>query len=258
MRRSTGVALALAFALALAGHSGATAPPDGVSRAEQRLLERGVPDITLRLADGQVARISDLAGDRPLLVTFFYRRCTGVCTPFLESVRDAVREVGGLNVDYRVLALSFEGTDTAADVRAQADALGLLHTPGWSFAVAEHDALARVTAALDFRYRRDPATGQYDHAALLAAVDRGRVVRALLGGPGDSERLRAMVWELRGNFVPFYKIPGQTPIACFTFDPRTGEVRLDWGLLLLVLPALAAIGATLVTFLGCARRRRAA
>jgi len=245
--------LALAFAVPCAG-----APGEGVSPGEERLLARGVPDVALRLADGRAVRMSDLAGDKPLLVTFFYRRCTGVCTPFLQWVRDAVREAGGLGTDYRVLALSFDDADTVADVRAQAEALGLAHAAGWSFAVAERDALARAAGALEFWYRRDPATGQYDHPALAVALDRGRVVRALLGGPEDARRLRAMVWELRGNFIPFYRMPGQTPLACLAFDPRTGSTRLDWGLLVLVLPTLAAIGAALAVFLGPARWRRAA
>ncbi|MCZ7565367.1 MAG: SCO family protein [Burkholderiales bacterium] len=184
-----------------------------------------MPDIPLRLADGRALRMSDLAAGKPLLVAFFYRRCTGVCTPFLEWVRDAVRETGGLGTDYRVLALSFDDADTVADVRAQAETLGLAQAAGWSFAVAERAALARVTGALEFWYRRDPTTGQYDHPALLVGLDRGRVVRALVGGPDGRERLRAMVWELRGNFIPFYKVPGQTPLACLAFDPDTGKTR---------------------------------
>lgn len=257
MRRALhGVLTALALTLAAA--CGAATPPLGVSRAEHRLVERAVPDIPLRLADGRALRMSDLAAGKPLLVAFFYRRCTGVCTPFLEWVRDAVRETGGLGTDYRVLALSFDDADTVADVRAQAETLGLAQAAGWSFAVAERAALARVTGALEFWYRRDPTTGQYDHPALLVGLDRGRVVRALVGGPDGRERLRAMVWELRGNFIPFYKVPGQTPLACLAFDPDTGKTRLDWGLLLLVLPALAAIGAALAVFLAPVRWRRVA
>lgn len=255
MRRAIRAVL-VAVTAALAMSCAAGTPPGGVSRAEHRLADRAVPDIPLRLADDRVIRLSDLAGEKPLLITFFYRRCTGICTPFLEWVRDAVREVGGLGADYRVLALSFDDADTVADLRAQASALGLLQAAGWSFAVAEREALARVTGALEFWYRRDPATRQYDHSALLVAVERGRVVRALLGSPDDSQRFRELVWELRGAFIASYRVPGQTPLACLTFDPRTGQTRLDWGLLLLALPALAAMGAAMVIFLGTARGPR--
>jgi cytochrome oxidase Cu insertion factor (SCO1/SenC/PrrC family) len=250
MRGVTGGALTAALALALATPSLAQAPVEGLSRAESRLADRAVPDIPLRLADGRTLRLSELADGKPLLVTFFYRRCTGVCTPLLEWVRDAVRAVGGLGSDYRVLALSFDDADTVADLRAQADAIGASTSPHWAFAIADRDAIARVTGAVDFWFRRDPVSGQYDHPALLVALDSGRVVRAMLGGPGADERFRELVWELRGAFIASYRIPGQTPFACAVFDPRTGENRLDWGMALLALPGLAAIGAALAVFAG--------
>jgi len=258
-RRAIAVLVAFAaFALAPVTPAAAPTPADGVSRAEARVAGRTVPDIALRLADGRALHLSALAADEPLLVTFFYRRCTGVCTPMLEWVRDAVREVGGLGTDYRVLALSFDDTDTAADLRAQAKAIGVLESPDWSFATADRDALARITGAVDFWYRRDPATGQFDHPALVVALAGGRVVRALLGTPGETGRFRELVWELRGAFIPSYRLPGQTPLACVTFDPSTGATRLHWGLALLALPGLTAVCAALGTFFVPGRRRPAA
>lgn len=255
MHRGARTALA-AVILGLAAPCGASAAADGVSRAESRLMARAVPDIPLRLADGQNTRFSDLARGKPVLVTFFYRRCSGICTPLLAWVRDAVREVGGLGVDYRVLSLSFDDADTVADVRAQAEALGLLKTAGWAFAVTERDAVAQMAGALDFWYRRDPVTRQFDHPGLVVAIDDGRIVRAFVGDPGGVGRLRSMVWELRGSFIPVYKVPGQTALGCLAFDPQTGATRLDWGLLLLVLPAAAALVAAGYIFSAAAFRVR--
>src|SRR5690606_12239826 len=56
---------------------------EGAPSAESRLAGRAAPDIPLRLADGRTMRLSELADGKPLLITFFYRRCTGVCTPLL-------------------------------------------------------------------------------------------------------------------------------------------------------------------------------
>ncbi|HLS81745.1 MAG TPA: SCO family protein [Steroidobacter sp.] len=229
---------------------------EGAPSAESRLAGRAAPDIPLRLADGRTMRLSELADGKPLLITFFYRRCTGVCTPLLAWVRDAVRKAGGLGVDYRVLALSFDDADTIDDLRAQARVTRVLDSPHWSFAVTEQEALAQITGALDFWYRPDPATGQIDHPALVAALDQGRVVRTMLGAPDVSERLQGLLAELRGAFIPYYRLPHQTPFACVSFDSSTGETRLHWGLMLLVLPALtAAVAAYVLFFLGAKRRR---
>ena len=159
----------------------------------------------------------------------------------LFLIRDAVTRDGGLGRDYRVVAMSFAASDTAADMRAQAEALGLEQSAAWTFAVAQPQDVQRVAQALDFWFRLDPATGQYDHPNLLAAVDRGRVVRALLGYPISHERLRELVSELRGRFVPYYQLPGQSWLRCFDYDGRTGAVHPDWGMLLLVAPGMIAV-----------------
>ena len=235
------------------GAAGATA-----ARAEDALAGRALPDIALRFADGQVVPLSRLWGDKPLLLTFYYRRCAGSCTPFLEWVRDAVRTVGGLGRDYRILALTFDDSETNADLRAQAVALHLAGAPHWYFAVASKADLAHLAAALDYSYRLDPSTRQYDHNSLLVGIEQGRVVRALLGTPLGGARLRELVWELRGGFVPMYQLPGRALLRCLAFDPQSGRVHPDWGLLLLLVPAGGAISAALLLFSGGRRRNGAA
>lgn len=235
--------LALAATLAAAE----IAPPPA-TRAEARLEGRAVPDIPLQLADGREGMLSDLSQDRALLVTFFYRRCAGVCMPFLEWINNATVEVGGLGSDYQVLALSFDEADTVADLHAQARVFGLLDNRNWHFAVTDQAALAQITGALDFWYRRQARSNQYDHGSLLVAVRNGRVIRALSGGPGQTQRLRELVWELRGRVTPYYAVDGRPMLRCLDFDPRTGALRLNWGMLLLVAPALTSLGVAMAVF----------
>lgn len=234
---------------AMAAESAVLPSQPGTARAESRLAGRVVPDIPLTLADGRQLQLSELWRDKPLLVTFYFRRCVGSCTTFLEWVRDAVRAVGGLGSDYRVLALTFDDSETTTDLRAQAAALRLLDAPDWSFAIASKEDVARFAGALEFWYSYDAATRQYDHNSLLVGIERGRVVRALLGTPQGHARLRELVWELRGSFVSVYRVPGRTLLGCVAFDPVTGQMRLDWGLLLLVLPAIVAISLALLLFM---------
>lgn len=219
--------------------SGAT--PASISRDEARVAERMLPDAELRLADGRLMRLSALWRERPLLLTLFYRHCAGTCMPSLLLIRDAAARSGGLGRDFRVLALSFADSDTAEDMRAQAASLGLQNDPNWLFAVGRTEDVQRIADALGFWFRRDLATGQYDHPTMLVAVDQGRVVRALLGYPIAAERFRELVWELRGSFVPYYRLPGQSWLRCFEFNGRTGTVRPDWGMLLVLAPGMIAI-----------------
>jgi hypothetical protein len=174
--------------------------------------------------------------------------CHGICSFFLAWTRNAVRDDGGLGRDYRVLALSFDPGDTVADMRSQADALGLAGERDWFFAVAEPADLGRLTEALDFWSRLDPATGQYDHSALLVAIADGRVRRALLGDAGFAGRFPIMARELRGEFVLSYALANQTAWRCFSFDPITGRVYMDWGMLILGMPTVTALAVTFLLF----------
>lgn len=222
--------------------------PSSVLRDELRLVDRRLPDLPLRLGDGRVVQFSSLWRETPLLVTFFFRRCTGTCTPFLQSIQDAVQDAGGLGRDYRILGLSFDEADTAADMRLQAEAMGLARDPNWFFAVAAGKDVEQLASELEYGYQRDPTTGQYVHENLLVAVDQGRVVRALLGYPVPLQRFRELTWELRGSFVPYYEVPGDTLLRCFRFNPHTGGLRPDWGLALLLAPGVTAVAVTLAMF----------
>lgn len=226
----------------------ATAASFPAFREEERLAERMLPDTELRLSDGRLTRLSALWRDRPLLLTLFYQHCTGTCWPSLLLIRDAAARTGGLGRDYRVLALSFAGSDTAKDMQAQAAAFGLGNDPNWLFAVGAPQDIQRVASTLGFWFRLDPVTGQYDHPTLVVGVVQGRVVRALLGYPISRERFAELLWELRGRFVPYYQLPGQSRLRCFEFDGRTGTMRPDWGMLLLLAPGIVAIVAACAVF----------
>lgn len=233
----------------VAAEGAATAAPAlSATQAQARIEGRAVPDIPLRLADGRETTLFELGRERALLVTFFYSRCTGVCTPFLQWIGEATAEVGGLGSEYMVLALSFDEADSAAQLRAQAQALGLSGNRDWQFAITDRAALAAITGALEFWYRRTPDAQQYDHDSLLVAIRDGQVIRALGGGPGQTQRLRELVWELRGRVAPYYPVQREPALRCLAFDARTGSSHLSWGMLVLVLPALAALAASLVLF----------
>lgn len=230
-----------------------TLAPDAPGHADTGFGIGGVqalPDIRLELGDGSNALLSELAGQQPLLLTFFYRRCTGVCTPFLSLLHDATARVGGAGSDYHILALSFDEADTLQDLRSQAAALGLADTAGWSFATTTPAQLRLITGALGFEARPAAQPGQFDHAALLAAVRQGQLIdrMTMAAGRSDLRRLHALVRELRGEFIPVLPRPGRMALGCFRFDARTGLILPDWGLLLLAAPALGSLAALALLF----------
>jgi hypothetical protein len=47
--------------------------------------------------------------------------------------------------------------------------------------------------------------------------------------------------ELRGKFVSSHALAGKVAFRCFEYDPNRGRYILDWGVLLMLLPATCAL-----------------
>jgi len=228
--------------------------PYGIPR-EERYIYRPVPNVAVATRRGTVA-LERLWQDRPILLTLVYTRCAGVCYPFVRSLKEAIRRVGGLGRDYRVVVLSFDPEDTVETMATMARAVGLADHPDWIFGVTAPAAIEELTRTVGYWTRWDPAARQYDHPSVLIGIDRGRVVRFLVGATVVPERLYEVVRELRGEFVGTYPLPKRNVVfRCLQYRPGRGTT-LDWGFLLLPMPGFVAFGMTAFIFWQTRRRRR--
>lgn len=216
-----------------------------------------VPDVTVTTATGVRVALSAVGPGQPLLVTFVFTRCAGVCSPFLRSWRAADRSVSRPLAFHR-LVLSFDPRDSPADMAMLAHHLGGERDANWTFAVAAPADVGRLAAAAGFWYDWDDARQQYDHPAMLAGIRNGRLVRLLVGGVVTSGRLDELVRELSGEFVPSYPLPGRVRFRCVQYVAATGRVALDWGFAFLLVPVAVTSVTTAVMFVMGARVRRVA
>ena len=234
-----------------------TADPRDAPPSEERLLNTAVPDISLITGAGGHVTLSQIAHGKPLLLAFVFSRCTGVCSPFLTSWRSADRALGQ-GREYSRLVLSFDPRDTAADMSMFARHHALDHHDDWTFAIADPTDVRRLAEATGFWWTWDEQQQQFDHAAMLAGIRDGRLVRLLVGGSITSARLDELVREVSGEFVRSYPLPGRVPFRCVRYDPATGRTTLDWGFALLLIPIAATSMGTLAMFAAGARMRNRA
>lgn len=225
-----------------------------VPPSEERLLNTQVPDIWLTTDTGTRVRLSQIAPGKPLVLTFVFTRCAGVCSPLLMSWRAADRAVG--RAAYSRLVLSFDPRDTVADMSTLGRHLALQENDDWTLAVGEPDEVRRLAEAIGFWWDWDENRQQFDHPAMLAGIREGRLVRLLVAGWVSSARLDELVRELSGQFVRTYPLPGRILFRCVQFDPATGRMTLDWGFGLLLVPVVATGVGTFVLFAAGARARR--
>ena len=215
---------------------------------EDRYVYNKIPDILIRTHTGSEDPAS-LWRDKPLLLTMIFARCGGVCSRFLRSLNSAISDAGGLGADYRVVVLSFDPRDGVLDMEmVVAEELGVKSNGNWIFAVASSADIERLATATGFWYQWDRARKQYDHPSVVVAIDRGKLVRLLAGTSVPSNSLRETVQELRGKFVDSYALANKVAFRCFEYDPNRGRYTFDWGLVLMLLPATAALLATVWVF----------
>jgi len=206
---------------------------------EARFLDHPVPDVVLLRQAQPDRRLSELWAEKPVLLTLVFTRCAGVCSPFLRSLKAAVAEVGGAGTDYQVVVGSFDPRDHAADMAGTAEHLGLKDAQGWTFAALSAEDARRLATAVGFWYRWDERAQQFDHPAMLIAIDRGRIARLLVGGAVSRVRLEEIVDQLNGKFVSAYPLPGKVAFRCFEYG-RDGRLEIRWGILMLALPGISA------------------
>jgi protein SCO1 len=242
--------LLASVALAAPAREDRTAPPN-----EDLFLNEPLPDIPLTTADGRRVSLSSLSAGRPLLFTYVFTRCAGVCSPFLASWHAADRLVSSSR-SYHRLVVSFDPRDTEADMAALAHHLGAEAKTDWTFAIADSEDIRRLAEATGFWYEWDPSRQQFDHPAMIVASRSGRLVRLLVGGIVSSSRLEYLVREAFGEFVRSYPLPGRVLFRCVQFDATTGQIVLDWGFLLLLLPVAVCTLVTAGVFLAGGRVRR--
>jgi len=250
----TVAALLMLTCVAASATAQAVAPRD-TPPSEERLLNAPVPDIWLTTARGVRVRLSQITARRPLVLTFVFTRCAGVCSPFLRAWLAADRALGRQGA-YSRLVLSFDPRDTGDDMSALAHHLDLQENDDWILAVSDPSDVRRLAEAIGFWWDWDESRQQFDHPAMLAGIREGRLVRLLVGGSVSSARLDELVREVSGEFIRSYPLPGRIPFRCVQFDAATGRMTLDWGFALLLIPVAATSVGTFVMFAAGARARR--
>lgn len=240
------IALA-AGALALAAAPAAGAANRQGWALEEHALYRAVPDVSLVDASGQRRGLVAWSRETPLLVTFAYAHCTGVCQPLLRQLQATTSRIGGRGVRYQLVVIGLDPAEPARLLEAFARSLGAAG-PGWRFTTAAPAEVTRLEAALG-AWSRPRANGQIDHPAVVGAIRDGRLVNAVAGADFSAPRLAVALAELEGGFRPLYPEPGSDVLLrCFGFPGAEGGFTFDWGAIVLVLPGLLAVLATAVVF----------
>jgi len=236
MRRVVATCLALGCAAAFAqapAREGPLAPaprPPAVS-FDQRLgaalpLSAAFVDST-----GRTVRLRDEIGPPPTLLMLGWHRCPQLCGLATQGVLEALRRSGLPGAAARVVFVSVDSSEKAADAadRLRAD-LGYARLLAGDAAVAPPaverlvGSPASIRALADrvgFAWQAGDERARLAHpAGVVVVTPDGRVSRYLMGVRYDADELRAAVDDAaRGRIGSF---TDRLALLCAHFDPRAG------------------------------------
>jgi protein SCO1/2 len=180
---------------------------------------------------GQRARLGDFFGNRPVILQLVYYECPMLCKLSSAGLFRAAPSLSlALGDDYSIVTVSFdprEGPELSARAR-QAAMERCGEEPvakGWRFLTGDVAPIRQLCEAIGFRYKFDPSTKQYAHAAGAFVVTAdGRLSRFLSGVEFSPRDLRLALVEASEGKVG--TAADQVLLMCYMYDPATGKYGL--------------------------------
>jgi protein SCO1/2 len=168
------------------------------------------------------------SGHKPVILALVYYTCPMLCNLVLSGMESSLRAISlDPGRDFEVVAVSFDPHDTpeiASAKRAtylqryrRADTAN-----GWHFLTGDEASIKVLTAAVGFRYKLDPVTGQYAHAsAIMILTPDGKLSRYLYGVEYAPRDVRMGLVEASQNKIG--SPVDQILLFCYHYDPSTGR-----------------------------------
>jgi protein SCO1/2 len=231
---------ALAAWTALAFAAGAPAQTEQLRRqlagvgVEERLGAVLPRHAVLAEEDGRPLSLAALGG-RPALLSFNYTGCRRLCGLQLAGLARALREMGWRGEGFDVLTVSIDPAERLPQLRRYKESFvqqaggGEGPARAWHFAAGDRGAIDALAEAAGFRYRYDPASGEFAHqATIVVLTGDGRVSGYLHGISYAPEALRTAVDRAGAGRVASaveQRGLGGFLLACVGFDPTDPAPR---------------------------------
>jgi protein SCO1/2 len=166
----------------------------------------------------------------PVIVTFVYYRCPGICSPLLTEVTRVVRKMDlEPGRDYTILTVSFdhrEKSELARDKRT--GYLAAVEKPinpaGWRFFTGDSASIRSLTSAAGFYFKRDGE--DWIHAgALIILSPEGKITRYING-------VRYLPFDVKMALLEAANGTVSPTIAtvlkfCYSYDPEGRTYALN-------------------------------
>jgi protein SCO1/2 len=211
--------------------------PSGLPKAlngvgiDQKLDEQLPLDLAFRNEKGEIVKLGDYFGKKPVVLSLVYYQCPMLCNQVLNSMVTAFKVMAfNPGQEFEVVTVSFDPRETPALASAKKntyvnylpEAKRSLAASGWHFLTGDEPNIKRLTEAVGFRYHFDEATNQFAHAsAIYVTTPQGKLARYFYGIEYAPRDLRLGLIEAAENKI---RSPvDQLLLYCYHYDPATGK-----------------------------------
>lgn len=202
---------------------------------------------------------------KPNVLQLSYFRCPMLCDTVSRGLLQAMKDLDlKMGEDFGVINVSFDPKDRPADAYLKKKSFVQQYDrPGgtsWQFLVGDQASIHRLSETVGFKYKYDPATDQFAHAAVLMVISPdGKVMRYLYGVEYPGKTLRLSLVEASEGRIG--TTLDRVLMLCFRYSPAEGRYTLFAVGLMRIAGALTVVTLGLVLgglFLKERRARRAA
>ena len=198
---------------------------------DQKLNAQLPADAVFKDETGTTVKLGDYFGKRPIVLSLVYYDCPMLCTQILNGLIASLKTLSlKPGVDFDIVSVSFDSRETSV-LAAAKKKMYVNYLPeskragantGWHFLTGDEQNIERVTEAVGFRYRYDPATQQFAHAsAIYVVTPDGRLSHYFYGVEYAPRDLRLGLVEASQNKIG--TAVDQLMLYCYHYDPATGK-----------------------------------
>ncbi len=186
-------------------------------------------DLTLIDEEGKSVRLGDLI-DRPTLILPVYYSCPNVCNFLQAGVAGVVRDLGRTAGEhYRILSISFDGTELPADARKARQIYTSLAGHGfppdaWRFLTGDGETTRQLFAAAGYYYQRQGEDFLHPVVSFVVSAD-GTIIRYLHGTRPLAKDLTLALYEAEAGQVG--ATIRKVVQFCFTYDAENNTYVLN-------------------------------
>jgi protein SCO1 len=184
-------------------------------------------DATFKDETGKTVTLGSYFGKKPVVLILAYFNCPALCPLVLSGATTAFKNSGfRLGNQFDAITVSFDPTDTPQEAASERQTYlkqyGTALSGSWHFLTGQKSQIDRLAQAVGFRYKYDPQTRQYVHAAgIVVLTPQGKVSKYFYGVRYSARDIHLALVQSSTDHIG--SLADQVLLFCCTYDPATGK-----------------------------------